>query len=75
MAELTAAMFKAHNLQELLQVERAHRETNKPPNRLRSLQELEDSKHILADHFGGEAGFYHGVASGKCMGVLGESGC
>lgn len=70
MADLTAAMFQARNLEELLEAEYQQRpDDGETPvqQRLRALQAqgLEDSEPILADHFDGEAGFYHGVASGK----------
>ena len=69
MAELTEEMMQAKDLDELLAAE-GNQFAQKIANsdlRDRVLREegLEDSMHILADYFGGEPGFYHGVASGK----------
>ena len=68
MEELTEAMLSAKNLEDLLSLAQERREKNAEAFRLRerALQDLglEDSEPILADMFEGEAGFYHGVASG-----------
>lgn len=69
MVELTEEMLRAGSLEEFLQLEHnqsAVKEAN-ANLRQRMLQNsgYPDSQHILADHFGGMPGFYHGVASGK----------
>jgi len=70
MAELTPAMLAAENLEELLALEGQRQQQKEESRRLRqrSLQDsgIADSEPILAGMFGGEAGFYHGVASGTC---------
>lgn len=70
MAELTEALRTARTLDDLLEAEREHRQPKTFENmriRKRLLQEqgLEDSEPILANSFGGEPGFFHGVASGE----------
>ena len=71
MAELTPEMLQARNYEELREAERGHRQTKDDSHhrRARLLQKegLDDSQHILSDHFGGTPGFYHGVASGKYL--------
>eukprot|EP00977_Amphora_coffeiformis_P009290 scaffold2103_cov185-Amphora_coffeaeformis.AAC.35 len=68
MAELTEAMLTAKNLEELLALDQERRQTKAEAQLLRKRalaeHDLTDSEPILADMFGGEAGFYHGVASG-----------
>jgi hypothetical protein len=72
--ELTDAMFKAKNLDELMaatkQFETARMGAKLMRERRLAEEGLEDSQHILADAFGGSAGFYHGVASGTLAGWL-----
>ena len=68
MEELTEAMLSAKSLEDLLSIAQERRDKHAETFRLRErhLQDLglEDSEPILADMFEGEAGFYHGVASG-----------
>jgi hypothetical protein len=72
MVELTDAIFKAKNLDEFMaanqQLEAARSGAERMRERRLAEEGLEDSQHILADSFGGNAGFYHGVASGTLAG-------
>jgi hypothetical protein len=71
MAHLTPEMVTARNLEEYLEAEAKIKASPQEiqNHRLRQMQEegLEDSKIILADMYDGKPGFYHGVASGKCI--------
>ena len=69
--ELTEAMPTASTLQELFDADGEHEHDKETSRTIRErlLQEagVEDSEPILADYFGGEPGFYHGLASGKFL--------
>jgi hypothetical protein len=67
MVDLTHEMLTARTLDEFRAAEDAAlREPKKDNLRRHALaEELPDSQHILADKFGNEPGFYHGVASGE----------
>lgn len=58
---LKAASMEAQGLEEY---EEAARNIFTPQTRSLQSEDEEASRHILADHFDGTPGFYHGVASG-----------